>query len=196
MKKILTMILVVVMAFVAVTVGFAEEKVACTTSILMRTTGSVNVRADTDIEARVFCVMPKDSYINVHGFYPTADGRVWGKVDVYDGEYCYDGYISCKYLEVVYDEGFNYKFEFSDWMRVTGGSVNARAYGNINAPVEKIIHSGDIVNVVELVPTDDGRMWANCYSIEGKYIGWVSMRYLEVYEHYQYQEQEQVIVWG
>lgn len=183
MKKIFALVLALVVALSVGFTAFAEENESYSTSVLMRTTGSVNVREWAWIEGPVVSILEKGACVEVYGFYPHEDGRVWCKVQTYDGyEYGW-AFVSMKYLEPVDTSDFNYEFEFGTHAQVTGETVNVREYESLEAEVVIRVHMGDVVEVVEYIPTSDGRMWAGCRDIEtGEYIGWISMRYLAIVE--------------
>lgn len=186
MKKIFAFVLVVLMTMMSMATGFACEEdwnvedVVYSTSVQMITTGDVNVRKWASLDGPICYQLNKGSFVDVWAFYPADDGRVWCQIEDETFGGCF---ISMKYLEVVDETSFNYEFEFGPYMEVTGGSVNVREYESIEAETDGVLHNGDVVEVVELIPTSDGRMWAGCRDITtGEYLGWVSMKYLAVTE--------------
>lgn len=141
--------------------------------ICLRTTGDVNVRQWADIESPSVAVISAGVLIRADSFYPTDDGRIWAELRNDYGTV--QGYISMKYWE--YAEEATQLPALARYMRVTGGSVNARTEANISASVRTTVHLGDVIEAEYFVHTSDGRMWAASY-LNGEYLGYISCKYL------------------
>ena len=131
MKKLrMTMVLALVCAILTVGLtAFAE---------VAWTTGNVNVREDSDINAEVIGTLPPDTEVYVEDFMYTWDGRAWARID-FCGQ---KGYISDKYLA--------FESEYADEdvqtvvvpMQVTGGDVNVRQQPDIGSAVMFVLENG------------------------------------------------------
>lgn len=145
-----------------------------TTSVPMITTGSVNMRVWATIDGPIFGTLSKGSRVDVYGFYPSEDGRVWAEIIINNPEYTF-AYISTKYLDFV-DEGIWPNLE--GHMVVSGGNVNIRENASVESKSVGILYEGDTVEVSYYIPTTDGRIWAMLLE-DGREIGFVSVKYLE-----------------
>lgn len=146
---------------------------AIRTSILMRTTGNVNVREWASIDSRVVTTVKRGTYVDAWMFYTSSDGRVWAEILNDEGTVL--GYISTRYLTFI-DEGL--WTELARYMTINGGRVNVRSYASINAEDIGTVHRGDVFEVEYFIPTVDGRIWACCMQ-DDEYIGFISCKYLE-----------------
>lgn len=146
---------------------------AIRTSILMRTTGNVNVREWASIDSQVVTTVKRGTYVDAWMFYTSSDGRVWAEILNDEGTVL--GYISTRYLTFI-DEGL--WTELARYMTINGGRVNVRSYASINAEDIGTVHRGDVFEVEYFIPTVDGRIWACCMQ-DDEYIGFISCKYLE-----------------
>lgn len=146
---------------------------AIRTSILMRTTGNVNVREWASIDSWVVTTIKRGTYVDAWMFYTSSDGRVWAEILNDDGTVL--GYISTRYLTFI-DNGL--WTELARYMTINGGRVNVRSYASINAEDIGTVHKGDAFEVEYFIPTVDGRIWACCVQ-DDEYIGFISCKYLE-----------------
>lgn len=182
MKKLISIILVLAFTLIPCIAFACEcnccdctcnyEEVIVVSPILLRTTGKVNIRQWADIESPSVGIIDSNELIETDTFYPTDDGRIWAELR---NDYGYvKGYVSMKYWE--YAEETNLP-ELAQYMVVAGGSVNARIDANINAHINKTVHSGDVIEAEYFTHTSDGRIWAASY-LNGEYLGFISCRYL------------------
>ena len=146
---------------------------AIRTSVLMVTTGNVNVREWVSIDSKVVTTIKCGTYVDVWMYYTSSDGRVWAEILNDDGTVF--GYISTKYLNFI-DEGL--WTNLARYMKVSGGRVNVRSYASINAEDIGTVHKGDVFEVEYFIPTADGRIWACCMQ-DDEYVGFISCKYLE-----------------
>ena len=186
MKKVFALVLVLLFAMLVGVSAFAEEEYTeevYPISVIMETTGNVNVREWARIDGPIFCTLDKGTSVEVLRWYSSSDGRIWAGIRVHDGSEFNWGFISMKYLELADDFAYEFNFDFNlaRMMEVTGGSVFVREYESIDADVTTTVHRGDVVEVEEYVLTNDGRMWASCLNQDGEYLGWISMKYLVEY---------------
>lgn len=149
-----------------------EEKEAVVSPITLRTTDKAIARQWADVNSLPTGTIDSGKFVTVDSFYPTDDGNVWAELRNSCG-YVY-GYISMKYLEYAEE---TYHPALAQYMTVTGGKVNARTSANVNADINTIAHSGDVVEVEYYTHTSDGRIWAASY-LDGEYLGFISCRYL------------------
>ena len=176
MRKILAFLLFALM-MVYMPASFAE---GCYGEEVTRSTVEMVANVDTKLrlwatfDGPVYDVLLEGESVEVCAFCPDSSETVWAAVMRADPVYRY-GYIDMKDLYCLEDR----TFEFSEFMKVTGNTVNIREYESINAPISGLLYKNEIVQVMELVPTSDGRVWAECYTAdESAFLGWVSTRYL------------------
>ena len=77
MKKLLAIFVILVLSLSVCSFAFAESEVICVAPLQMRTTATVNVRKWAGLDAPVQTVLDKDTTIEVWGFSPAPDGRIW-----------------------------------------------------------------------------------------------------------------------
>lgn len=175
MKKTLLSLVLLMIAVLAITFccnwfSADEGQPLSRAYIPMRVVKDTEIRTWASENGPYFDYLSEGTTIDVWKFSPSSDS-VWCAVEIEHENHEF-GFVSMEHLEFIDAE-----YTFSEIMKV---SKKTKVYeSNIDHSfVVTTLQPGETVEVLEVFPMSDNRLWVNCNNTNGEYIGWIAFETL------------------